>query len=640
MDDSKTGAAPRSLKPLSLAIFGGLAAVPQYVQAQSTPAAAQPLEEIIVTSSLIPQSRRQIGTAVSSIDFEEIQLRGYTDVSDVLRTQTGIGVSNSGGAGKSTSVRIRGEEAYRTMLIIDGVKAVDPSGAQVAPNFDSLLTTSDLQRVEVLRGPQGFMYGADAGGVVNVMTKRGADGFGGRVGLELGDDETRKVDAAVSGGNDSGDYYVSVVDFETDGFNSRTDDTLLADNDGAENTTVHTKLGWNVSDNVRLQLVARDIDAEAQYDNCFGGPPAFAFSNDCLSTTDQTTYKLSADITSGDFTNTFGYSNVDISSDNLTAGVSSFASEGELGRFEYTGSYKPSDMLGIVFGVDLQQEAFTDSDGRRSRDQDAYYAEYQGAFNDSFFVSLGARYDDNEDFGTHTSSRLSLAYAQDLSSERSLKYRASVGTGFRAPSLYEIAYNSGPSSFPPASGTELKEETSRGYDIGVDYDAARLHFEVTYFDQKIEDAIEFDLTTFSGYLQVPGTSTSKGIEIGATVPFGERWELLANWTNNDAKTAAGTQRRRRPENLGNFGVLYRPADQGLSFIANVRVSRDAIDEVFGVGIVPLPDYEVLDLSVNWDISERVQVFGRLQNATDENYYEVLGYNSAERSVYGGVRLIF
>ena len=138
-------------------------------------------EEIVVTSSMIAQPRRQIGTAVSVIDFEEIELRGYTDLADVLRTQTGIGVSNSGGPGKSTSVRIRGEESFRTLLIIDGVKALDPSAPQVAPSFDSLLTTSDLQRVEVLRGPQGFMYGADAGGVVNVITKRGAGEFGGRV---------------------------------------------------------------------------------------------------------------------------------------------------------------------------------------------------------------------------------------------------------------------------------------------------------------------------------------------------------------------------------------------------------------------------------------------------------------------------
>jgi vitamin B12 transporter len=633
MNELKAPGAPGYLSPLSAAVLACVAS-PQLASAQG--ATGEPFEEIIVTSSIIAQPRRQIGTAVSAIDFEEIELRGYTDVADVLRTQPSVGVSNTGGPGKSTSVRIRGEESYRTMLIIDGVKAVDPSAAQVAPSFDSLLTTSDLQRVEVLRGPQGFIYGADAGGVINVLTKRGADDLGGRVGVEVGDYSTRKVDAAVSGGSDNGDYFLSVVDYETDGFNSRTNDTVLADDDGADNTTLHTKLGWNVSDNVRLQLVARDIDAEAQFDNCFAGAPTFALVHDCVSTTEQTTYKLSADVASGNFTHAFGYSNVNIARDNFSAGVSSFASEGRLGRLEYTGSYKPSDALGLVYGVDLQEEELTDADGPDSRDQDAYYVEYQGAFNDAFFVALGARYDDNADFGTHTSSRLSLAYVQDLGTDRSLKYRASVGTGFRAPSLFEIAYNSGPFSFPPAAGTPLSEETSEGYDIGIEYDAARLHFEVTYFDQKIEDAIEFDLANFSGYLQTAGKSTSTGVEVAASVPFGQRWELLANWTNNDAKTATSQPRLRRPENLGNFGLLYRPAEQGISFIANVRISRDAVD----IGNVALPDYEVLDLSVNWAASDRFQIYGRVQNATDETYFEASGYNSAERAVYGGVRLSF
>jgi vitamin B12 transporter len=217
-----------------------------------------------------------------------------------------------------------------------------------------------------------------------------------------------------------------------------------------------------------------------------------------------------------------------------------------------------------------------------------------------------------------------------------VKYRVSVGTGFRAPSLFEIAYNSGPFAFPPAAGAVLSAEESQGYDIGIEYDAERLHFEVTYFDQDIEDAIEFDLAGFSGYLQTAGTSTSKGIEIAANVPLGESWELIANWTNNDTETANGQQRLRRPENLGNFGALYRTADDRLSFLANVRISQDAID----VGNAPLPDYEVLDFSINWNVSEVFQVYARLQNVTDETYFEAATYNAAERSVYGGVRFNF
>ncbi len=621
------------LKPLIAAVAAACAA-PQLGQAQSS--SDQRPEEIIVTSSIVPQPRRQIGTAVSVIDFDDIELRGYTDLADVLRTQTGIGVSNTGGPGKSTSVRIRGEENYRTLLMIDGIKALDPSSPQVAPSFDSLLTTSDLQRVEVLRGPQGFLYGADAGGVVNVITKRGADALGGQVGLEIGEYALRKVDAALSGGSDKGDYFVSVVDLETDGFNSRSDDTVLRDDDGAENTTLHAKLGWNIADNLRLQLVARDVDAEAAYDGCFSSV-SFDTVHDCFAATEQSTYKVSAEHTADRVSNAFGYSNIETARDDFAEGLPAFDSDGQIGRLEYTGSYKPSDALGLVYGLDFQDEEFIGDAGPRSRDQKGYYVEYQGAFNDALFVSLGARYDDNDDFGSHTSTRVSAAYVQDLGTERSIKYRTSVGTGFRAPSLYEIAYNRGSFSFPPAAGLPLGEESSEGFDVGIEYDAANgLHLEVTYFDQQIEDEIFFDLIDFSGYLQSTGTSTSKGVEIGANVPLGERWELLANWTNNDAEDANDQPRLRRPENLGNLGLAYRTANERLAFIANYRIARDSID----ANSVTLDDYEVLDLSISYDASQTLQIFGRMQNATDEAYQEVAGYNGAERSIYGGVRLKF
>jgi vitamin B12 transporter len=596
-------------------------------------------EEIVVTSSIVAQPRRQIGTAVSVIESEEIALRGYEDLAEVLRTQPGIGVSNSGGAGKSTAVFIRGEDSYRTLLMIDGVKALDTSATQVAPSFDSLLSTSDLQRVEVLRGPQGFIYGADAGGVVNVITKRGADDLGGQVALEYGDFATRKIDAALFGGADKGDYFVSAVDLATDGFNAQTSDTVLRDDDGADNATLHVKLGWNLTEDLRLQLVARDIDAEAQFDGCFGTAPFFASSNDCVSTTDQQTYRLSADHSTDRFSNSFSFSEVDIARDSLTAGVSTFATDGSLARVEYTGSYTPSDELRLVYGIDLQEEELTDFFGPRSRDQNGYYLEYQGGFGDAFFLSLGARYDDNDDFGSHTSSRLSAAYVQALGADRSLKYRASAGTGFRAPSLFEMSLNRNAVS-PPAAGVVLQEETSRGYDVGVEYNGTNgLHLELTYFDQEIEGAIEFDLVFFSGYVQSTGVSTSKGVELGANVPFGERWELLANWTINDAEDAAGQQRLRRPKNLGNFGVQYRAASERLALLANYRLSRDTIDMTF-LGTAPLPDYELLDLSVTFDASELLQIYGRVQNATDESYQEVIGYNTAGRSIYGGVRLRF
>ncbi len=333
----------------------------------------------------------------------------------------------------------------------------------------------------------------------------------------------------------------------------------------------------------------------------------------------------------------FAVSDVDIARDDLSEGVSAFNTEGETGRLEYTGSYRPFETLTLVYGIDLEKQKLIGIPESFERRQNGYYFEYDGAFSNRFFLTAGARYDDNEDFGQHTSSRVTGAYLQDLGDGRSLKYRASYGTGFRAPSLYELSYNAGPFAFPPAAGLHLREETSRGYDLGVEYGTKLgLHVEVTYFDQDIHNEIYFD-SFGSGYLQeAGGTSRSQGFEVGADVPFGHGLRLIANWTDNDAKDRTGDPRLRRPKDLANIGLMYQARSQKLELIANYRLARDTVD----VGGARLDDYDVVDLSASYSINDRFEVYGRIENATNQEYQEVAGYETAGRAIYGGVRMHF
>jgi vitamin B12 transporter len=614
-------------------LAAAVAVAAQVGTAHAQPSGDDRLDEIVVTASGIEQSRRQIGAAMSVITGDEAQLRGYDSLVDVMRTQPGIGVSNSGGAGKSTSLRIRGEEAYRTLLVIDGVKALDTGSPQVAPVFDSLLLTSELDRIEVLRGPQGFVYGADAGGVVNVITRRGEGGFGGHVGLESGSYGLVRREAGVGGAGDLLDYVVTVTDLEVDGFNAQSADDVLRDADGAANTTVHAKLGWQLGDATRVQLVARSVDAETMLDGCFS-LQSFATTHDCFDTTDQTTYRLSLEHSGERMFHSVAYSDIDTRRESFAEGSSAFTSDGGLARFEYLGSFEASPSTTLVYGIDLQTETVR-SDGLQERDQRAVYFEYQAQFDRRFFVSVGARRDDNEDFGTHTSARVSAAYLPAMGAG-TIKLRTSYGTGFRAPSLFEIAYNRGPFAFPPAAGSAPREEQSAGFDVGVEYDAPEgLHLELSYFEHEITDEIYFDLIGFSGYLQSLGVSRSEGFELGFDVPLGGRWQLLGNWTTNEARDTDNQQRLRRPKRLANIGVSYVTAESW-SFIANYRLARDALD----IGGAALDDYGVLDVAVTRPVGAHLELRARLENLTDEQYREVIGYNTAGRSGYVGVRLRF
>ena len=170
----------------------------------------QVLEEVIVTSSRVPMPLRQIGTSVSVITEQEIQQRGFNSLYDILRSQPSVGVSNAGGAGKVTSVRIRGEEGYRTLVLLDGIDISDTSAPQVSPRMDQLLS-SGIQRVEILRGPQGLMYGADAGGVVNISTIAPQEGLTGDLSAEGGRYGSQQFAGNLGGGNGTVDFNLSAL---------------------------------------------------------------------------------------------------------------------------------------------------------------------------------------------------------------------------------------------------------------------------------------------------------------------------------------------------------------------------------------------------------------------------------------------
>ena len=592
---------------------------------------SKPPEQVIVTSSRIATPLRQVGTSVAVVTEEQIEAQGNLSLLDILRQMPATGSSSNGGIGKVSSLRIRGEEGYRTLTIYDGIRLSDPSTPQIGPQFEQILSRG-VGRVEMLRGPQGLSYGADAGGVVNLFSRRDNEGFNVDFDLESGEFGTRQVGGTVSGRNDNVDYFFSATDFSTDGFNSRPSDIELRDDDGYINTTLHGRLGFQFSDNWRMDLVRRDVGGETEFDGCF----LQVVVNDCRSDYDLTATRASVDYSSDSFTHSLSYASTETDRQNYALGQPAFGASGKLERFEYLSSIGNLPGFSLVFGADLEQ---ADS-GATSRDNKGYYLEYLSDFSNSLFITAGVRHDDNDDFGTNLSYRVSGAYLLDLGADSILKVRGAYGTGFRAPSPFEVEYNTGPFAFPPAALNSLEQETSEGYEFGIEYLVANdLQFEAVYFDQVIDDVIYFDLAGFSGYLQDLGTSSSDGIELSARYQLSDSFIVAANHTYNNTERPNGQQRIRRPENLTNLSLSYRTFDDRLAINAFLRMSRDAIDEVFG-SVAALDDFEVLDLSVSFDLNDSVRLYGRIENATNEEYQEVIDYRSAKRAFYFGLRMTF
>jgi vitamin B12 transporter len=523
----------------------------------STSVLANPaMEVMIVSASRIEIPLRQIGTSVSVINGDEIQLRGYNSLTDVLSTQPGVAASNAGGLGKTTSLKIRGEKGYRTLMMIDGVDISDPSGPQVGPRLENFIAYSDIEKVEIVGGSQGFIYGADAGEVINLVTNTGVGDLGGSVGLEAGRCGTQQIDANVSAGNDSGEFTIALADLGSDGFNTKSSDNISSDDDAVENTTVHAKLGWSATEDLRVQLVERD--AEAEFDSCFGVSNS---TNDCTNETKQTIAKLAGIKDMADFGHYIAYAKTDITRDNFSDGAFSNDSEGDINRVEYMGSYRFSDTTTVVAGVDLEEETVVNNFGLDvDREQLGVYVEFNGEIASHWFISAGVGNDDNDDFGNYTNGRLSSVHVINFNDGSSIKYRASYGAGFRALSLFEVDYNA-------SSGTDvasdLLEETSSGYDLGIEYYTANgLHLELVYFNQEVEDVNEYqylgDPVTFAaiidGYMQLDGTSQSEEVELVLEYPITEDVAFLGNLTHNETEDPNDGARIRRPELIGNVDL--------------------------------------------------------------------------------------
>ena len=589
------------------------------------------LEEVVVTSSRVPTTLRETGTSVSVLLQEEMQQRGFLSLPDILRTQPSVAVSNNGGAGKVTSLRIRGEEGYRTMVLLDGIDIADTSSPQVSPRLEQLLTAG-LERVEILRGPQGLHYGADAGGVINIRSETPDRGLDGRLAAEAGRYGTQQLAGAIGGDFGAVDLTVNLASFETDGFNARDLDTTLRDDDGYENRTVHARAGWNVNEALRLEAVLRRVEGENDFDSCFNSGP----TNDCRDEFRQDSERLAAELELGAFTHQLAWTDTRTGRNNFADGASFFAADGGLERVSYVGRWTSLAANSIVYGFDRETESIDDGTFDRDRDQLGVFGEYQGRVSDALTLTAGARWDDNDDFGDFTTFRLSAAHVTDLGGS-DLKLKATYGTGFRAPSLFEISYNNGPFALPPAADTRLREEQSEGYDIGLTWAHDNGGWiEVVWFDQQVDNLIVFDLVGFSGYVQDRGVSDSRGIEVAGRWPLAAGLVVSGNYTWNETEAADGARRAFRPTHLANLGISHLSRNDQLRLGLNLRASRDAVDSSGDA----IDNVLLVDANASYTLSAGLQLYVRAENLLDDRYQEVPTYNTARRAAYTGVRYEF
>ena len=626
------------MKKISLlAATIALSAAPALVQ--STYAAEAEIQEVLVSASLIPIAANRSANAITVIDSEQLKLRAALSVSDLLRDVPGLAVSRSGVQGSQTQIRARGNEANHLLVLIDGVEANDPSQSDEL-NWGTL-AADDIERIEVIRGPQSSMRGSDAmAGVVNIVTRGAEQPFSAKFYTEAGSFSTQRNGFSV--GATQGDFTVrlGVSDIETDGDNiSRTGD----EKDGYENTSINLKAGYAASESLSLSLSARQSDGMNEFD-ADEDWDGLVEDRDRVSEFRNSTVGLQANYASEDgrWQHKLLLAKSKHDNEAFADGEKGNETASTKDQYQYIGSMFWNDgTQRISILAEREQEDFqqrgpitswgADPNQDRERDTDSFAVEYRTDISDSLSLALSSRYDDNSEFDSANTHRVEAVYQLD----DSMRLRAAYGTAVKNPTFSERF-----GTYTNFVGNpNLEPEESTSWEAGIDQQLGELNLSATLFDSKLENEIN-GFADAGNYLytaeNMEGTSHRQGVELTVLSQMNDDIAISAAYTYTDsvAPDSDGVliDEIRRARHAANVNLVWLVKDN-LTINANAQHNGKQTD----IGDVTLDAFTLVNLNASYRASDKLDIYLRLDNLLDEDYEEVFGYQTLGFGASLGVR---
>ncbi|MFZ0844310.1 MAG: TonB-dependent receptor [Pseudolabrys sp.] len=634
-----------------LALVALLAATAAHAQDNSVT-----LPTIAVSPTTIPTPIDQLASSVTVITGEEIERDQRRTLPDVLNNVPGVNVVQSGGPGGQAAIFMRGTGSQHVKVLIDGIDASDPSTPNGAVDLAHLLTTN-IEQIEVLRGPQGGLYGSNAiGGVISITTKKGSGPAKMTATVEGGSLGTFNQSAGVSGSSGQFNYTFDVSHFRA----ASIPVTPLyylppgqqRNNDYYDNMTYATRLGFDANENLSFNFYGRFTDSTLRFTN-----DSFNFILLSLAPNpDQSFQQAQAaygrvetvwKLLDGRFVNTFGVNVTDYKRSTQDPNVSPESRyNGTRTKFDWRGNFAVTPEQMLVMGLEREDErAGSSSLGtfpagpisfNANSGNQAAYLELQSKFAERFFLVSNIRVDDNDQFGSHFTWRVAPAFLVPVTDT---KLKASYGTGFKAPTLYEL-YGVGDFNF--IGNPLLKPETSTGYEYGFEQPIAndRFRFGATYFHSDITDLINGVFVPANTYVNI-GKALIHGYETFAEAKVTERLRVRGDYTQTvatDATTGAELQRRPRDKLTG---TVVWSVSEALTLSTNVIYVGTWKDfDRAGNLLAPAdaPGYTVVNLAANYVVDKNVTVFGRIDNLFNKQYEDPTGWMHPGFGVFGGVKL--
>lgn len=590
----------------------------------ATPAVADEVDDtIVVTATRTEMPLSEIGQSVSVVTREEIERVQAIQAVDVLARLPGVSVSSAGGFGHPTSVFIRGAENAQSLVLIDGVRINDPG--DVGGGFDfGNLTIGQFDRVEVVRGSSGVLWGSRAiGGVINFITTRPTDEWTARAQAEYGWRDRRQVGASAAGMLGPVGLALGGNWMKGDGFSAFNERRGATEKDGFESRSANARAQIELAPGLSADAGGYYTKANYDYDNTGADALNVGLKRDTLGYANLRYTGLDDRLTAR-----VGYGITDTRRISDDAVFGPYETNGRTERFEGQVSYTPVELASVVLGAETEKAKFSDNFGSRdSTSIDSYYGNLTLRPLHGLTVNGGLRYDDHADFGDRTTFAANGVWVL-FDSADSPVLRASYGEGFKAPALYQLYTN--------GINAALKPETSKAWDIGVELPFAedKGRFTLTWFDRKTRNLIDYDLVNFN-YYNV-GRTRAKGIELGMVVNDWEGFDLSLSYTYLDAKNElTGARLARRPES-NFYASLDKTWDLGLRLGADLQVGGSRYDDLANTRFVD--GHVVVGLRASYPVTANIEVYGRVENVFDEHYEVVRTYGTPGRSAYAGIRV--
>jgi vitamin B12 transporter len=588
-------------------------------------------ESVVVSASLAPETEPAVPASVTVISREEIERSGETSLVELLRSVPGVDVVESGGPGKVASVFLRGTNSTQTLVLIDGVKVNSPYFS----GYDfSALSTQNVQRIEIIRGPFSALYGSDAiGGVISIFTRTPAREPSGQASVSFGNKSFHQETLFATAG--AGDLAFSLSGRDVrDGGDEQSIGGAPVDNDGWRDREGSAQLRWTASDSLALGLHFGRIFARSEIPSDGENPTPRRFTDFAqtewavpirweISGANVLAGSLS-DVelhpTSSDLGDPSGFSQSDTRARTLAARATDSWTISEAQTVSAAASYERSrvDSRG-AFGPVIS--------GSRAA-QWGVAAEDRATLLDGRLVAVaGVRYDRHSAYGSATSPRVSVVWSFDAADS----IRASYGTAFRAPSIGELYY-------PFYGNPDLGPERSRSFEVGIQRRTRAATFDAAVFRNDIRDLIQYDFTRQTN--ANIGRARTEGVELSAeTSPVPGIHLRLAYTYLRAVDETNGEPLVRRPRHRASASLAWDPGRWRTSTEILFVGRRPDVEAAYPYGATEDPSYTRIDIFASYRLG-LVSPFVRIENLTDRRYAEASGFPAPHRRFAAGVAAEF